>query len=83
MCMTWRDVAQERGFRDRGDGRWLAPNGQIVAEGFVAAVVRDIGRALGSVTRSSLDLRRPGEAICSEGDRHTPAERGFWAHTPS
>ena len=37
---TWQDIAHDRGFRDNGNRTWTAPNGQTVAEGFVAAYCR-------------------------------------------
>ena len=36
--MTWRLTAKARGFTNLGNGTWLAPNGQRVAEGFVRRV---------------------------------------------
>jgi hypothetical protein len=37
---TWQTIAADRGFHDLGNRTWLAPNGQTVAEGFVAAYCR-------------------------------------------
>ena len=37
---TWQTIAADRGFTDLGNRTWLAPNGQTVAEGFVAAYCR-------------------------------------------
>lgn len=35
-------MAQSRGFRDQGAGRWLAPNGIAVSEEFVREVMIDV-----------------------------------------
>jgi hypothetical protein len=37
---TWQTIATDRGFTDLGNRTWTAPNGQTVAEGFVAAYCR-------------------------------------------
>jgi len=83
--MTWRHIAKARGFTDLGNRTWTAPNGQTVAEGFVAAYCRPEYVEAERRILCTKGLDRPcGRAHSHDQPKGTsPTERGFSAHSPS
>ncbi len=84
MTTTWQTIATDRGFTDLGNRTWTAPNGQTVAEGFVAAYCRpEYVAAERRIFTKGLDTATQRAHGNHQPKDPSPTERGSSAHMPS